>query len=149
MNKCRILIYDCYVPLNDEVKEIHLDKIEEMEKELLENPENKIVGKFFDKCSSTIPLKDRPEFQKVLSQASADQIDMIVSINMKSFSRNLNDLLPAIFVLDNIGIVVKTHDGEFDSSSMQTIKNLKLSRSLDVSEFLDDEREQDAGMTMQ
>lgn len=149
MDKCRIAIYDCYVPLNDEVKKVHFDKIAEMEKELLENPENEIVGKFFDKCDLTTPLEERPEFQKVSIRAHAGQIDMVVSINMKNFSRNIQDALSVIVDLNNKGVVLKIHDGEFDSRNMDKVENLVYSRILDISEFLEEDQEPDEGMIMQ
>lgn len=149
MDKCRIAIYDCYVPLNDEVKKIHFDKIAEMEKELLENPENEIVGKFFDNCSSTTPLEERPEFQKVSLQAHAGQVDMVVSMNMKNFSRDIKDALRVIVELDNKGVIVKSHNGDFDSRQMDKIENLEFSRILDISEFLEEDQEPDEGMVMQ
>ena len=31
MDKCRVVIYDCYVPLNEDARLLHLAKIQEME----------------------------------------------------------------------------------------------------------------------
>lgn len=149
MDKCRVLIYDCYVPLNDEVKKIHFDKIAEMERELLENSENEIVGKFFDECSAMVPLEEQPEFQKVSFQAHAGQVDMIVCLSMKNFSRNIHDALSVIVDLDNMGVVLKSHTGDFDSRQMIKVENLEFSRIVDTSEFVEEEQELDEGMVMQ
>ena len=149
MSKCRIAIYDCYISCDEEVGKAHFNKISEMEKELLENPENEIVGKFFDECSSTSRLEERPEFQKVILQAYANQIDMVVCLNLKNFSRDIHDALSVIVDLDNKGVVLKSHNEGFDSSQMIQIENLRNSRIIDISEFDEEEQVQDEGMTMQ
>ena len=75
MDKCRVVIYDCYVPLNEQTKVKHFEKIESMEKEIQNYPEYEIIGKFFDECSATTPLNDRPEFQKVRAMGMSEEPD--------------------------------------------------------------------------
>ncbi|MBR2885808.1 MAG: recombinase family protein [Clostridia bacterium] len=151
MDKCRIAIYDCYVPLNDEVKKLHIDKLEDMKKEIGQYPEYRIVAEFSDECSATTPLLERPGYQKVMWLVDTCKVDMIVSISMKNFSRNLEDTLSALQTFKDKGVTLKCPSDNFDSGHIEMVEDLNFIKNygMEFDDEIEEEQEPDGGMVMQ
>ncbi len=151
MDKCRVVIYDCYVSLNEETRKLHLDKISELEEEIGQYSEYTIVAEFSDDCSATTPLLDRPGYQKVMEMVDAGEVDMIASVSMKNFSRNLEDTLAALRTFRDKGITLKCPSDNFDSNHIEMVEDMNSIKNYGM-EFEDacvEEQDQDEGMSLQ
>lgn len=151
MDKCRVVIYDCYVPLNEDARLLHLAKIQEMENEIGEYPEYEIVGKFHDDCSATTPLMERPEYQKLMAMAEERKFDMVASTSMKYFSRSIEDTLSAIKTYRDLGITLKCPSDNFDSNHIEMVENMNSIKNygMEFDDVCDEEQNQDEGMCLQ
>ena len=150
MDKCRVVIYDCFVPLNEQTKVKHFEKIESMEKEIQNYPEYEIIGKFFDECSATTPMNDRPEFQKVMEKVNTLAVDMIATVSMKYFSRSVEDTMAAVKTFQEKGVSLNCNAEHFDSFHIEIVENLEFIKQLDLGfDDMDDIEEPDSGMIMQ
>ena len=151
MDKCRIAIYDCYVPSNDEAKKLHIDKIDDMKKEIGQYSEYRIVAEFSDECSATTPLLERPGYQKVMELVDTYKVDMIVSVSMKNFSRNLEDTLSVLQTLKDKGVTLKCPSDNFDSGHIEMVEDLNFIKNygMEFDDDIEEEQEPDGGMVMQ
>lgn len=151
MSKCRAIIYDCYVPHNEETKQKHFEKVDAMQKEIESYSEDyEIVGRFFDTCSATTPLDERPEFQKVMEKVNTLAVDMIATVSMKYFSRSVEDTMSAIKTFQEKGVNLNCNAEGFDSHHIEIVENLEFIKQLDLGfDDMDDLDEQDGGMIMQ
>lgn len=151
MSKSRVIIYDCYVPYDEETKQKHFEKVDAMQKEIESYSEDyEIIGRFFDTCSATTPLNERPEFQKVMEKVNTLAVDMIATVSMKYFSRSIEDTMSAIKTFQEKGVSLNCNAEHFDSFHIEIVEDLEFIRQLDLGfDDMDDMEESDAGMVMQ
>jgi len=122
-----------------------------MENEIGEYPEYEIVGKFYDECSATTPLMERPEYQKLMAMAEERKFDMVASTSMKYFSRSIEDTLSAIKTYRDLGIALKCPSDNFDSNHIEMVEDMNSIKNYGM-EFDDvcvEEQNQDEGMCLQ
>ena len=102
-----------------------------MEKEIQSYPEYEIIGKFFDECSATTPLNERPQFQKVMEKVNTLAVDMIATVSMKYFSRSVEDTMSAIKTFQEKGVRLNCNEEHFDSLHIEIVENLEFIKQLE------------------
>lgn len=81
------------------------------------NPEWEYVGVYADEAISGTSAKKRDEFQRLIADCEAGNIDIVLCKNISRFARNTVDLLKTVRHLKELGISVRFEKENIDSLS--------------------------------
>ncbi|OPZ32468.1 MAG: Transposon Tn3 resolvase [Tenericutes bacterium ADurb.BinA124] len=104
--KLRVAAY-ARVSTEDERQESSFDiQVSNYEKTLSENPDWDLVGIYADKGITGTNTRRRPEFNRMIRDAKAGKIDLIIAKSISRFARNTVDMLLYTRELRDIGVGV-------------------------------------------
>ncbi|WP_052661248.1 recombinase family protein [Clostridium aceticum] len=81
------------------------------------NPEWELIEVFADEGISGTNSKNRPEFQRMITEAKAGKIDLILTKTISRFARNTEDVLKYARMLKGIGVAI-----EFERERINTLE---------------------------
>ena len=80
------------------------------------NPDWEFAGIYADYGKSGITVKNRPEFLRMIEDAKAGKIDVILTRSISRFSRNTHDVMEYTELLKGIGVEVR-----FENEGLSTM----------------------------
>lgn len=111
--KLRVAAYARVSTTSEEQKSSFVNQIEYYENKIKENPDWEFAGVYFDEGISGT-TDDRPGFQRMIRQAQAKKIDLILTKSISRFSRSGADLIHYTEILKNLNVNVRFEENNID-----------------------------------
>lgn len=112
--------------LKDEQEDSYESQMEYYSAYIKSNPQWNFVGMYADKGISGTQAKKRPDFMRMIEDAKAGKIDLIIVKSISRFARNTVDATTYVHELKSIGVEVRFEKEELSSfnASSDMIFNL-------------------------
>ena len=108
----------CYARVSTEEQALHGLSIEAQLAALREFAGNQSVGEYVDAgVSGRVPIKKRPELQRLLRDVEAGKIDLVAFVKLDRWTRNIREYYKAQDVLDANGVAWKALREDYETQT--------------------------------